>query len=202
MAGSISGDGQRMDGKQRVVGVFCSSRRQEGTELYREGSELGRLLAEAGYAVLTGGYDGSMAAVSRGAAAAGGRVIGITCACFDPLAANPWVAEEERTPSLMERLGRLMDRADAYIALRGGIGTLCEVTLAWSLIQTGAYPAKPLILLGPEWQHLLAAFRQHTDLGEAPAVLAMARLATSPSEALAALASPLRPAPPSPPRPG
>ncbi|MEJ5198439.1 MAG: DNA-binding protein, partial [Anaerolineae bacterium] len=69
----------------RTIAVFGSSRREEESALYREAYELGRVLAGAGYAVLTGGYNGSMAAVSRGAAEAGGRVIGVTCAIFDPL---------------------------------------------------------------------------------------------------------------------
>jgi len=68
----------------KVISVFGSSRREENSIHYREAYELGSALARAGHAVLTGGYGGSMAAVSRGAAEAGGRVIGVTCALFDP----------------------------------------------------------------------------------------------------------------------
>jgi len=55
----------------KTIAVFGSSRREENSVFYREAYELGRALAEAGYAVLSGGYNGAMAAVSRGAAEAG-----------------------------------------------------------------------------------------------------------------------------------
>jgi uncharacterized protein (TIGR00725 family) len=93
---------------ERIITVFGSSRRDEGSALYRETYELGRLLAQAGYAVLSGGYNGSMAAVSRGAREAGGRVIGVTCAVFDPTPPNPWLTEEIRTPTLLDRLAIMM----------------------------------------------------------------------------------------------
>ena len=100
---------------------------------------MGRVLATAGYAVLSGGYVGSMGAVSRGAAERGGRVIGVTCAVFDPLPRNAWLTEEIKAPTMMDRLAIMIDRADGFVAVRGGIGTLSEVTLAWSLLQTRAH---------------------------------------------------------------
>ena len=108
----------------KTIGVFGSSRREEGSDLYRQAYELGGALARAGYAVLTGGYAGSMGAASRGAAEAGGRVIGVTCAIFDPTPPNPWLTEEIKAPSLLARLGIMLDRADGFVAVRGGIGTL------------------------------------------------------------------------------
>ena len=100
---------------------------------------MGRVLARAGYAVLSGGYNGSMGAVSRGAREAGGRVIGITCAVFDPLPSNAWLTEEIKAPTMLDRLAIMLDRSDGFVAVRGGIGTLSEVTLAWSLLQTRVY---------------------------------------------------------------
>ena len=131
----------------QIVAVFGSSRRDENSALYREAYELGRALAEAGYVVLNGGYGGSMAAISHGAADAGGHVIGVTCAIFDPLAPNRWLTEEIKEPDMLARLRTMVERADAFVTLRGGIGTLAELTLAWSLLQTRAF-VKPLILLG------------------------------------------------------
>ena len=57
----------------KTIAVFGSSRRDEASALYREARELGGLLARAGYAVLSGGYNGSMGAVSRGAGKPAGR---------------------------------------------------------------------------------------------------------------------------------
>ena len=151
----------------------------------------------AGYAVLTGGYAGSMAAASRGAAEAGGRVIGVTCAIFDPTPPNPWLTEEIKAPSLLARLGIMLDRADGFVAVRGGIGTLSEVTLAWSLLQTRSLNGgTPLVLLGAEWQAVLDSLLAHTDLGRS--IASLARIAATPADALAALTAPPTPLGPPP----
>ncbi len=188
-------------GRGRTVAVFGSSRRDEGTAFYAEVHELGRLLAQSGYAVLSGGYGGSMAAVSRGAAEAGGRVIGVTCAIFDPLPPNPWIAEEIKTTDLMARLVAMMRCSDAFIAARGGIGTLSELTLVWSMIQTRSMAGKPLVMLGSDWTPVIDAWRQHTDLGSSISMLA--HVAATPAEAVALLVSLAEsPSPPGPPPPG
>ena len=181
----------------KTIGVFGSSRREEDSDLYREAYDLGNLLARSGYAVLSGGYAGSMGAVSRGAAEAGGRVIGVTCAIFDPTPPNPWLTEEIKAPNLLARLGIMLDRADGFVAVRGGIGTLSEVTLAWSLLQTRSLDGdRPLVLLGAEWQGVLDAFTAYTDLGRS--IASLARVAATPSDALAALTTPPTPLGPPP----
>jgi len=182
----------------KTIAVFGSSRRDESADLYREAYDLGSLLARAGYGVLTGGYAGSMGAASRGAAEAGGRVIGITCAIFDPTPPNPWLTEEIKAPTLLARLGIMLDRADGFVAVRGGIGTLSEVTLAWSLLQTRSLNSKPLVLLGANWQSVLDAFMAYTDLGRT--IASLARVAATPADALSALTAP--PTPPGPPPAG
>jgi uncharacterized protein (TIGR00730 family) len=189
-----------MQGNGRTIAVFGSSRCAEGSRAYREAGELGRLLARAGFSVMNGGYNGSMAAVSRGAHEAGGHVIGVTCALFDPLPANAWLSEEIKTPNLLGRLEALMAHADGFVAVRGGIGTLSEVTLAWSLLQTRTLRHCPLVLLGDDWQPILEALLAHSDLG--PAIAVLARLAATPSAAVDALtaffASPAGAVPPTP----
>src|SRR5512137_1080453 len=107
------------------ITVFCSSQTKPEDPAYEEGIRLGRLLAIAGHTVLTGGYIGSMEAVSRGANESGGHVIGITCAeieAWRPGRANPWVQEEWRYATMRERTFALIDNCDAAIALPGGIG--------------------------------------------------------------------------------
>jgi uncharacterized protein (TIGR00730 family) len=172
----------------QTVVVFGSSRRSVDEPYYAEARELGRLLAENGYGVMTGGYDGSMAAVSQGAREASGTVWGVTCAVFDPLPPNRWVTEEIRTETMLERLDTMMRRGDAFIAVRGGIGTLSELTLAWSLLQTQEMAGKPLILLGADWLPVIEAFRLHTDLGRSVADLA--QVVTTPAKAITILAEP------------
>jgi hypothetical protein len=119
------------------------------------------MLGRKGYTVLTGGYIGTMEAVSRGAAEAGGHVIGVTCdeiEAWRSVGPNAWVKEEIRLPSLRQRLNTLIDQCDAAIALAGGIGTLAEVAVMWSNLQTGVIAPRRLILVGPGWQSVIDQF--------------------------------------------
>ena len=143
------------------ITVFCSSASIAGDPAYIEAVRLGQLIAAAGHTVLTGGYIGSMEAVSRGAAEAGGRVVGVTCdeiEVWRPVKANPWVQEERRFATMRQRLFALMDGCDAAFALPGGIGTLAEVTVTWSQMLTGAIKLRLLVLIGPGWQEVMGTF--------------------------------------------
>ncbi len=145
------------------VTVFGGSHPKPGEPAYQEALQLGRLLAQAGHTVLTGGYIGTMEAVSRGAAEAGGHVIGVTCQeieDFRPTKANPWVEEEWRYPTLRERLMALVDGCQAALALPGGPGTLAEISVTWNHLIIGAISPRPLILIGPDWQASLQNFIQ------------------------------------------
>jgi len=101
------------------VSVFGGSQPKEGDAAYAEAREVGRLLAERGHTVLTGGYIGTMEAVSRGAHEAGGHVIGVTCEDIEAwrkVKANSWVKEEIRKKTLVERLHTLIHESDAAFA--------------------------------------------------------------------------------------
>jgi uncharacterized protein (TIGR00730 family) len=144
-----------------VISVFGSSAPEHGQPDYEEAYEVGRLLAQSGFAVATGGYSGTMTAVSHGAAEAGGHVIGVTCSQVEqyrPLGPNRWIAEEIRYSSLRERLNHLVEHNDGMIVLPGGIGTLSEMALAWSLIQVEEISERPLILMGQMWKDTVKAF--------------------------------------------
>ena len=138
----------------RVVAVFGSSRIGPEHPDYAQAETLGRLLGEAGWTVATGGHDGAMAAVSRGAAAAGAHVVGVTLPGPQGRTANDWVHEERPADDLFARLGMLLD-ADAWIAVAGGVGTLAEIAVAWNLMQNRHVPRMPLIVVGPAWQAVL-----------------------------------------------
>jgi len=140
------------------VSIFGGSQPKEGTPAYAEAYELGELLAQRGHTVMTGGYIGAMEAVSRGAAEAGGHVIGVTCEEIErwrPVKANGWVKEEWRKETLLERLQTLVQDCDAAIALPGGPGTLTEIALTWNLMIIGVLHRRPLILVGGGWQTVL-----------------------------------------------
>lgn len=171
---------------KQVVSVFGSSAPAPDSEAYSEARRLGQLLAEAGLAVATGGYGGTMAAVSQGAAEAGGHVIGVTSSAIEryrPTPPNEWVVEEIRFDSQRDRLLHLVMTNEAMIALPGGIGTLSEVALAWSLLQTGELAARPLVLLGPVWRETLRVYAQAEYVR--PRDLDLVYLATSSETAVA-----------------
>ena len=139
------------------ITVFGGSQPKPGSPSYQEAYELGKLLAEAGHAVLTGGYVGTMEAVSRGANEAGGHVIGVTCMEIERwrgVGANAWVKEERKYDTLRQRLDGLIDGCDAAIALPGGPGTLTEISLMWNLMIVDAIPRRPLVLVGHGWQSM------------------------------------------------
>ncbi len=136
-----------------LIAVFGSSQVRHGDPLYAQGIEMGDLLGRSGFDVMTGGYKGVMEAVSRGARAAGAHVIGITMAIFEDRV-NRFVMDEIHTANFYERFGWLVERADGYIAMGGGTGTLAEVTFTWQELQLGMIPRRPLVLVGPEWSAL------------------------------------------------
>ena len=143
------------------VTVFGGAQPKEGTPAYEEARELGSLLAQRKHAVLTGGNMGTMEAVSRGAREAGGHVIGVTCIDIEEWRKskpNPWVKEERRKQTLMDRLTALVQGCDAAIALPGGAGTLTEVSLMWNLMIVESLPRRPLILIGSGWQSTFDQF--------------------------------------------
>jgi len=143
------------------VTIFGGSEPRPGDPAYEEARRLGGRLAAAGFAVVTGGYVGTMEGVSRGAAEAGGYVIGVTCdeiEAFRPVGANPWVKEERRCATLRERIFTMIEASQAAIALPGGSGTLAEVSLMWNLLYINAIPPRPLILIGAGWLETMRLF--------------------------------------------
>ena len=146
---------------QPTVAVFGSSSVAPGSEDWRDAERCGHLVATAGYAVATGGYGGVMEAVSKGAANAGGHVIGVTA---PPVfrgrdAANAYVTVERPAPSLTERIHDLVTIADAAIALPGSIGTLTELLVAWNVAFVSRFngsSAMPIVTVGATWQRLVA----------------------------------------------
>jgi uncharacterized protein (TIGR00730 family) len=158
-----------MDTIPKIISVFGSSSPPPGSADYESARLVGNLLAKAGYVVQTGGYSGVMAAASQGACEAGGHVIGITCTQieqFRPMPANPWVKEEIKRQTLRERLLHLVEYCDGAIVMPGGIGTLSELALMWSLVQVGELLPRPIVAVGGLWQRTLAAFIDESYIHE------------------------------------
>lgn len=155
---------------ERIVTIFGGSKCREGDPEYSQAMRVGELLAEAGITICTGGYAGVMEAASRGAHERGGRVIGFTMSQFksEP---NRYLTEKIPSAHFYERLQRLITQSIGYIALRGGMGTVTEISLVWNKIQTRVLDPRPLVLLGEcwppivrEWQRSLAVTDQDVKL--------------------------------------
>src|SRR5215467_1361840 len=139
-------DGKLSSGAGYEVGVLGSARLTENDAWWGHARKLGMLLAGEGFVVVTGGYGGLMAAVSRGAHEKGGRVVGLPMRHWKGIKPNSWNASLRWSDNYGTRINHIL-HCDAVIALPGGIGTLSEMAMVWAASQTEE-PALPLILFG------------------------------------------------------
>jgi uncharacterized protein (TIGR00730 family) len=147
----------------QIVTVFGGSRPREGDRHYRQAFALGVALAQKGLVVCSGGYGGTMEAVSRGAKQAGGQTIGVTAQSF-PQPANRWVDHEVRVKTWRARLFELIRRGRGYVACPGGTGTLVELAVVWEMLNKGAMANRPLVVLGEFWRPVIDRVRE-VELG-------------------------------------
>jgi uncharacterized protein (TIGR00730 family) len=157
---------------EKIITVFGSSRPREGERDYEEARNLGRALAQSGFAVCSGGYGGVMAGVSRGAKEAGGKTYGVTAEFFAAAKANPWIDVEVRMVTWQERLFELIRLAHGFVACKGGTGTLVELAVVWEMLNKSVMTGKPFAALGDFWQPILERVREvevahHSPWGEA-----------------------------------
>lgn len=147
--------------RKQVVAVFGGSRPLSGSTDYEEAYTIGRLLAQAGFVVLNGGYAGTMEASARGARESGGKTIGILSGEFGTLVPNNYLDETILHEDLFARIREMQLRADAFIVLKGSKGTLAELALVWNLSHIDLRHRKPIILVGECWRLVLEAFREN-----------------------------------------
>jgi len=148
------------------ITIFGGASCKAEDPVYQQAYQLGKFLAEHNHIILTGGYVGVMEASSRGAAEAGGHVIGVTCDEIEhwrPITANPWVKEVRQFSTLRERLWDLLANSDVAIAMPGGIGTLAEIAMLWNHLIIRSLPVKGLIIIGEGWKNVFDVFFR--DLG-------------------------------------
>ncbi len=143
------------------IAIYGGAAPKEGEAAYEEARQLGFLLAKAGHTVMTGGYIGVMEAASKGAAEAGGHVIGSTCTQLEiwrGIKANAWVKEEWKHDSLRDRMYTLIDKCDAAIMMPGGVGTLAELAVMWNEEIISTNPSRIMILVGQGWKETMQVF--------------------------------------------
>jgi uncharacterized protein (TIGR00730 family) len=170
------------------VTIFGSARFPPGHRYYELAREAGRLAAEAGFTVMTGGGPGIMEAANRGAKEAGGRSVGCNIELPHEQKPNDYLDLFVEFRYFFVRKVMLVKYSYAFLVFPGGFGTLDEVFETATLIQTGKIPNFPLILLGTSyWKDLFELLRDRmvVDGTIEAADLERIRLTDSPSEALA-----------------
>jgi uncharacterized protein (TIGR00730 family) len=152
-----------------AVTVFGGSRVLPDSDEYAAAQQLGSELAKLGWAVVTGGYNGTMEAVSRGANEVGGHVIGVTVELIARNFArtpNAYLDQELKTAALLERIDKMIELGTAYVVLPGGSGTLAELGIVWNLALLGGLHGKPLVVVGSGWHRLLHSMVEELHTSE------------------------------------
>jgi hypothetical protein len=145
-----------------AVGIFGSSRTPEGHPMYAAARATGAALAEAGFAVVTGGGPGIMEASNRGCQEAGGLSVGCNIDLPFEQAINPYIDVALNFRYFFVRKTMFVRYSDGFVLFPGGLGTLDELFEALTLIQTGKVCDFPVVLYSREhWDGLLEWLREH-----------------------------------------
>jgi uncharacterized protein (TIGR00730 family) len=146
--------------EERIITIFGGSKCGENSPEYQQAKELGARLAEAGFTICTGGYLGIMEAASRGAREKGGRVFGIVMNQFksEP---NRYLTDKVATDHFYDRLQNLITRSVGFVALRGGMGTVTEISLVWNKLQTRVLERRPRVLIGDCWRQVVESWKEN-----------------------------------------
>jgi uncharacterized protein (TIGR00730 family) len=151
---------------EKGVAVFGSARIGPDDPHYEKARETARLLAEAGFAIITGAGPGIMEAANRGAHEAGGRSIGCNIELPFEQGANPYVDTLINFRYFMVRKTMFIKYSVAFVIFPGGFGTLDELFEALTLIQTGKIYQFPVILMGRHYWAGLIRWLQSRVLHE------------------------------------
>lgn len=147
------------------VTIFGSARTEPGSEGYDEVRRLARELAQMGCDIITGGGPGMMRAANEGAVSAGAgerdQSIGIRVDLDSEQGTNPFVGLAYEHQTFFSRLHHFVLLSDAFVVVRGGIGTTLETMMIWQLLQVRKLYGTPLILIGKMWAEMVAWARTH-----------------------------------------
>jgi uncharacterized protein (TIGR00730 family) len=177
-------------GIKKGVSIFGSARTGPDDPQYAAARETARLLAEAGYAIITGAGPGIMEAANRGAREGHGRSVGCNIELPFEQGANPYVDTLINFRYFFVRKTMFIKYSEAFVIFPGGYGTLDELFEALTLIQTGKIYRFPVILFGRRYWAGLVRWLQTRALLErkiSPGDLELMLLTDDPAEAAAAV---------------
>jgi uncharacterized protein (TIGR00730 family) len=145
----------------RGITIFGSARSDPNSEDYRHAYAMGKTLAEAGYAVITGGGPGDMEAANRGAVDGGGESVGLAIELPGEPKPNPYLTTTVSFRYFFVRKVMFVKYSQAFVIMPGGFGTLDELFEAVTLVQTRKVKPIPVILAGDHgyWDGLLGWIR-------------------------------------------
>jgi uncharacterized protein (TIGR00730 family) len=172
------------------VSIFGSTRVKPGDEVYKTAEQIGQLLAENGFGIITGGGPGVMEAANKGAATAGGNSIGLNIELPLEQKPNPYANITLRFRYFFVRKVMFVKYAVAYIILPGGFGTMDELFESVTLIQTHKIKPFPVILVGSNyWKGLLDWVKEVVLKGGkiSPSDLEILQLIDEPAEIIKAI---------------
>ena len=152
----LSGFQKVLEINRPAVSIFGSARVGEETRPYRDARETGRLFAEAGFAVVTGGGPGVMEAANRGCKEGDGLSVGFNITLPHEQGLNPYVDLGMTFKHFYARKTMFVKAAEGFVIFPGGFGTLDELFEALTLIQTGKVLNFPVVLFDRDyWGELL-----------------------------------------------
>jgi uncharacterized protein (TIGR00730 family) len=149
-----------------AVAVFGSARIGQDDPSYALGVEVGRLLAEAGFAVITGGGPGAMEAANKGAFEVGGTSVGLGIELPFETGLNEYVDLGVNFRYFFARKTMFLKYSQGFIVLPGGFGTLDELFEALTLAQTRKVTEFPIVLMGSTYWRGLLDWLEDSPLGE------------------------------------
>jgi uncharacterized protein (TIGR00730 family) len=173
----------------RHVGVYCASSNHIDEQYFAVASEMGRLLAERGHTLVYGGGNvGLMGTVARAVHEHGGEVFGVIPDALRQIEGVAYEVADELiiTETMQERKRHMFTRAEAFVVLPGGFGTLEEFMEVLTLRQLG-YHHKPIALVNTNgfYEPLLELFDHYYRTGFArPRYRDLYHVAPTPADAL------------------
>jgi len=177
-----------------AVTVFGSARAKDDDPYYKAGEQLGKALADRGFAVITGGGPGIMEAVNKGCHDAGGLSVGCNIELPHEQSLNKYVDLGVEFRYFFVRKNMFVKYARGFVIFPGGFGTLDELFESLTLAQTGKIEHFPIVLFGsPYWKGLLGWLEEHVLAGGAiaPDDLKLMTLTDDPEEAAEMATRPL-----------
>jgi len=140
--------------QKRYITAFGSSRIAQDDIRFQDVQVLSAKIAALGWSGFTGGHQGMMAAFSQGMHQGDAWVTGVTLEVFPTPPENTF-SQEQRASTFFERMQLMIEQAEAYLVLDGGLGTLAELAMTWDLMAIQVIEPRPIILYGDCWAAVL-----------------------------------------------